>query len=111
MRMTCPAAPHFAVYSRLAADATIVLRGELDLAAVEVLQTVVDDLEFSSLRSVVLDLEQLAFIDVSGLRAILTLHAACQAESVPLTITRGPSAVQRLFELTQTDRALPFVPR
>jgi anti-anti-sigma factor len=110
--MTPTATPHhFAVYTRLAVETTIVLRGELDLAAVEAFQTVVDGLEFSSLQSVVLDLEQLAFIDVSGLRAVLRLYAACLDESVPLTITPGPSAVQRLFELTRTDRALPFVPR
>jgi anti-anti-sigma factor len=107
MHMTPTATPHhFAVYTRLAAETTIVLRGELDLAAVEAFQTLVDGLEFSSLQRVVLDLEQLAFIDVSGLRAVLRLYAACLDESVPLTITPGPSAVQRLFELTQTDRCV-----
>lgn len=110
--MSRPVAPHhFAVYTRLEAETTIALRGELDLAAVEGFQAVIDGLEYSSLRSVVLDLEQLAFIDLSGLRAVMRLYATCVEKSVPLTITRGPSAVQRLFELTRTDTALPFVPR
>jgi anti-anti-sigma factor len=69
-----------------------------------------DAVEFSSLRRLVLDLERLSFIDARGLRGVLRLHATCLTQSVELTIKRGPKGVQRLFELTHTDRLLPFAP-
>lgn len=108
--MTPAAAPtNFAVHTRRFPETIIALSGELDLATVEQLKAVLDRLDFSSARRVVLDLEQLKFIDLTGLRAILRLHRTCLEESVTLTIKRGPRAVHRLFELTRTDRLLPFV--
>lgn len=87
---------------------TITLRGELDIAGVPTFEAALEDVHFPSLRRAVLDLEQLVFIDVSGLRAILTLHEACLKVSAGLTIRPGPRQVRRLFELTGTDRLLSF---
>ena len=84
-------------------------RGELDLATVPIFETVVEGIDFSSVRLVVLDLAALAFIDVSGMRAVLRLHEICRAHSVALTIRPGPRAVQRVFELTYTRGFLPFM--
>jgi anti-anti-sigma factor len=100
--------PNCAVLIRLGEEAIIALSGELDLAAVDLVEAALDGFEFRSVRRIVLDLEQLAFIDLSGLRIVLRVHETCVEESVALTVTRGPRAVQRLFELTGTDRLLPF---
>jgi anti-anti-sigma factor len=100
---------HFTVRLRTGLETVIAISGELDLAAVPVFESVLEDIDFSSVRGVVLDLEKLAFIDLSGLRSVLRLHESCLERSVVLSIRPGPRAVQRLFELTRTDCLLPFV--
>jgi anti-sigma B factor antagonist len=98
----------FTVRTTSGSQTVIAPRGELDLATVPVFETAVDEIDFSSVRRVVLDLAALAFIDVSGMRAVLRLHELCLADSVALTIRPGPRAVQRVFELTYTRGFLPF---
>jgi anti-sigma B factor antagonist len=99
----------FAVHTTPGSHILIALRGELDLATAPIFETALDELDFSSIRSVMLDLAALAFIDVSGMRVILRLHEICLAHSVALAITPGPRPVQRVFELTYTCGFLPFV--
>jgi anti-sigma B factor antagonist len=98
----------FAVHLSPGQNALIAISGELDIASAPVLEAIVRRLDLRSLRSAVLDLEQLDFIDARGLRAVLYLHAACQTASVTLLIRPGPRCIQRVFELTGTDRVLPF---
>lgn len=100
----------FAVGVHTGRDTRIAARGELDLAAVKRFEAACDSIEYSVVARVVLDLRELDFIDATGLRAVLRLHAACLAESVDLLIRPGPRGVQRVFELTDTHRLLPFDP-
>ena len=100
--------PYFAVRISGGSDALIEVAGELDLASVPVFEGAVRELALSSRRRAVLDLGRLAFIDVAGLHAVLDLHAQCLDVSTDLTITPGPRAVQRVFELTGIDGLLPF---
>ena len=86
----------------------IEVSGELDLAGAPVLESAVRDLELSMVRNAVLDLRQLAFIDVAGLNAVLDLYAECLSVAATLTIIPGPPCVHRLFELTRIDQLLPF---
>lgn len=98
----------FAVHVSPGANAVITVRGDLDIVSAPLFEAAVRELDFRSLESTVLNLEQLDFIDARGLRAVLYLHAACLTASVTLLIGPGPRRVQRLFELTGTDRVLPF---
>ncbi len=98
----------FNVCIRTGWQTVIGLRGELDLATVTRFDAACDSIDFSSVVRVVLDLRELAFIDLSGLRAVLRLHASCLGQAVQLLIRPGPRAVQRLFEITGTDFLLPF---
>jgi anti-sigma B factor antagonist len=86
----------------------IEVSGELDLAGVPVLESAVRDLELATVRDLVLDLRRLAFIDATGLTAVLDLYAECQSVDATLTILPGPPNVHRLFALTRLDRLLPF---
>ena len=86
----------------------IEVSGELDLAGVPVLESAVRDLDLSRVRTAVLDLRRLAFIDAAGLNAVVDLYAECLSVAAPLTIIPGPPNVHRLFELTRLDRLLPF---
>jgi anti-anti-sigma factor len=98
----------FAVSIHTGGQTAIVLQGELDLASVERFETACASIDFSSVARAVLDLRDLAFIDVIGLRAVLRFHARCLDQSVELLIRPGPRIVQKMFELTGTDCLLPF---
>ena len=86
------------------ADGAILLRltGELDLVSEPVLADALAQGDGQPLR---IDLSELAFMDSTGLRALLGL----QREHGDVKL-RGPlqPAVQRLLELTQTLQILPF---
>ncbi len=99
---------NFAIQISRGPAPVVALSGELDIATVPIFKAALAEIEFSSIQRVGLDLEQLAFIDVAGIRTVLALQATCLKESVALTIKPGPRTVQRLFELTQTDWLLPF---
>ena len=88
--------------------AVIAVCGELDLASAPAFEAALGRLDLPSLHRAVLDLERLDFIDATGLRTVLALHAVCREASVHLSITPGPRQVQRLFELTGMDQLLPF---
>ena len=99
---------HFGISVASGLDVLITVGGELDLASVPAFETAVRGIDFESTRHVALDLQPLDFIDAAGLHAVLALYEACCARSVALTIMPGPWQVHRVFELTATDRQLPF---
>jgi anti-sigma B factor antagonist len=85
-------------------DGTLVLHlvGELDLVSEPVLSA---ELAKAAGRPVRIELEELAFMDSTGLRILL--GSAREIEQLSLA---GPlqAPVQRLLELTQTLTILPF---
>lgn len=76
------------------------LVGELDLSTVGLLERALDALPGGA---DVLDLEELSFMDASGLR-VLERHARSLDGSSPLVLENVPAHVRRLFELTGADR-------
>jgi anti-sigma B factor antagonist len=83
-------------------------RGEIDLATVDLVRGAVDA-ERQPGEDVVLDLREVAFMDTSGLRYILELVDHAQRDSTDVRIVRGPTAVQRVFEVSGLEPRLPFV--
>ena len=57
---------------------------------------------------VVLDLNDLTFMDVLGLHAIIDATARAQRLGRRLVLLCGPPAVQRVFALTGTTTAVEF---
>ena len=88
----------------------IAIQGELDLATAPQL-----DAEFERVAAldgievVVVDLRELAFLDSTGLEAIVKFDARSRAAGVELAVVRGPRAVERLFAVMQLDRKLRIV--
>ncbi len=78
------------------------LKGELDLVSEP---TLTAELAQASGRPVRIELEELAFMDSTGLRTLLS--AAREVEQLSLLGPLQPP-VQRLLELTQTLTILPF---
>ncbi len=92
------------------AGATVSVRGELDLATAPRLQAEFDRIrDTPGVRRVVVDLRNLAFLDSTGLEAIVKFHKAAVANGVDVAVVRGPRAVERLFAVMQLDRSLRLV--
>jgi anti-anti-sigma factor len=94
---------------REAGRAIVALDGELDMASAELLQQAVDREDLLGETMIVLDLQQLRFIDSTGLRAILAALERCRARGQEFAITRGSQQVQRLLSVTGVAEHLPTV--
>ena len=88
--------------------ALVRLMGEIDLAAVEALETTLLPLE-GRFPTVILDLRGVSFLDSTGLRAIVSADARARKGGFELKIVRGPEQVQKLLYLAGLDRILPLV--
>ena len=86
----------------------VCLYGELDMSTADVLERELQRLEASDGTRIVVDLSGLAFMDSSGLRALLAAHARARTDGDRLSLLRGRPEVQRIFEITATDSILPF---
>ena len=85
--------------------------GELDLNAVPLLAAEIAQVREAGCRHVIVDISELSFLDSSGLRLLLDCYAESRQDSHTLALVPGPSAVQRVFELTGTTAHLPFIAR
>jgi anti-sigma B factor antagonist len=83
-------------------------RGEIDLATVDLVRDVVER-EKQPGEDLVLDLRGVAFMDTSGLRYVLELNDRASRDGFILRLVKGPSAVQRVFEVSGVEPRLPFV--
>jgi anti-anti-sigma factor len=91
-------------------DTTLVhVDGELDFATVPELENVMAPLMAAGAGSVLLDLRDLDFIDVAGLRLALRLEGLAQLNGVRFALVRGPVCVERVFELTGMGRFVSVI--
>ncbi len=89
--------------------AIVRLVGELDRVIAPELTAVLERAAESASRLVV-DLREISFMDVGGLQVILEAQAVASGADHDLDLVPGPPAVQRVFELTDTEARLRFVP-
>jgi anti-anti-sigma factor len=86
------------------------LRGELDLLATTELEPELERLaSLPNVDVVAVDLRGLDFLDSSGLRAVVCARDKLEECEMRLVLVRGPSAVQRVFEITRMTERLDFV--
>jgi anti-sigma B factor antagonist len=79
---------------------TIALHGEMDLASAPTLQREALALLALPVESVTLDLADLRFIDSSGLRALVEIHAAAEEHRIGLTLRAVPAQARLVLEVT-----------
>ncbi len=92
------------------ADRVIVrLAGELDMANAPLLQAAIEGGEADVAPMLVLDVEQLLFIDSTGLRVILWARERCQDRGQKMALTRGPQQMQRLLAVSGTVEHLHII--
>lgn len=102
--------PALEIDAVLGPDACLILvRGELDLASCPDLELAIGDAEQTEARRIILDLEELTFIDSSGLRTLLTASRRSAANGSRLQMTRGKGDVADMFRLTALDKGLPLI--
>jgi len=80
--------------------------GEIDLGTVGMVRERLEELEAAGFEKLVLDLRGVTFIDSTGLRLVLD---EARNTGIQFGVIPGPDAVQRVFELTGTAEALPFI--
>jgi anti-sigma B factor antagonist len=85
------------------------LSGELDMASAELLQRTVEGEALKDGAMVVLDLQQLQFIDSTGLRIILAVRERCRERQQEFAITPGSQQVQRLLSVAGVAEHLPTI--
>jgi len=83
------------------------LRGELDLAGAATLGTALRRLRERE-QAVLLDLDELGFIDMSGLRMVLAAAEEASGDDGRFAVTRGSPPVRRLIGLVGLDGQLPL---
>jgi anti-anti-sigma factor len=104
------AAPgNFDVGTRRQGSALVVApRGEIDLATVDLVRDAVER-ERQQGEDLVLDLRDVGFMDTSGLRYILEIVELASKDGFDVRLVKGPTAVQRVFEVSGLEPRLPFV--
>lgn len=89
----------------------LALRGELDLAHAPDLEQVVRNMCRDGVREIVVDLRGIAFIDSSGLRALLSSMSVCEERGCRYVLDPElPMAVKRLFEVAGVGSRFEFEP-
>jgi len=83
--------------------------GELDMAAVPVVDSHLCEQQTAGFKHMTLDLRDVCFLDSTGLRMILDWDASSRADGFAFSLVAGPPTVQRIFELTGTTERLNFV--
>jgi anti-anti-sigma factor len=83
------------------------LSGELDLAGTERLDEALREARAHAAH-VEIDLRDLVFIDSSGLRTLMVLHNAADADEFSYALVQGPPEIHRTFVLTGLDRVFRF---
>lgn len=98
--VVAPTSEHLRIDVRSEPDRVVLeLHGELDLLGAPLLQQTIDSAEIEASGIVVLDLEDLQFIDSAGLRVILATHEHSRQNGQEFALTRGTEQVQRLFAI------------
>jgi anti-anti-sigma factor len=93
-------------------DAYVVrLQGELDMAGAPALELALDVAEMSPADRIVLDLEEVTFIDAQALGAILLAGRRSAGNGDRLRVTRGKGTVAYMLGLSGIDERVRFSER
>jgi anti-sigma B factor antagonist len=90
-------------------EVTLALEGELDISSTPRLEAELGRVEAAKPHVVILDLRDLAFLDSSGLRAILEADMRARREGRRVALIPGPETVHRVFLIALLDKRLEFI--
>jgi anti-anti-sigma factor len=99
----------FAVRTERRGGAAIVVpTGELDLATAPTLDTALTEAFATNAGRVVLDLRELAFIDSSGLRTLLTARRRADEAGCAFSLVAGHAALERTLEIAGVHKVFTW---
>jgi anti-sigma B factor antagonist len=101
-----PLPPFEVLHARSAGDVRLALRGELDMYSAPLLERELDVVAADARGGIVLDLAELTFMDVSGLRTILDAAREARRARRAFVIENPMPHIVRLLELTAIDQTL-----
>jgi anti-sigma B factor antagonist len=84
----------------------VAVRGELDVATGPTLSDAVLALTRDGLAGVVIDLDEVTFVDSKGLSALLESHREATERDMTLRVVNLQPAVAKLFRITGVDALL-----
>ena len=87
----------------------VCLRGELDLAQCPAVESALIDAELKQAARVLIDLDELTFVDLSGLRTLTGAAVRAASNGDRLRITRARGQVARMLRMTRLDTTLPIL--
>ena len=87
----------------------IALRGDLDVSTAPKLNSALSDARVRQCHTLVVDLSELAFMDSTGLSAVLVAEMHARTRGQRFAVVRGPRHVQELFRLTGVDHFLEVI--
>jgi anti-anti-sigma factor len=94
---------------RTSAGHRIRVSGEMGLSVIDAVDREIRHAEEADSERILLDLDQLEFLDAAGIRMLLDADARSKGKGRRLQITRAASAqVQRVLDLTGVGEVLPF---
>ena len=79
----------------------IVLSGRLDFSSRKALRAVIDENLANGCGDFVIDLQQVDFIDSSGLGALIACYSTVRKQGGGMTLVRLPKQVHDLMEMTK----------
>jgi anti-anti-sigma factor len=97
---------HLQVAVEETASAIVVkLRGDLDLGSSDALRARLDGAALDGKLEIVVDLRELAFLDSSGLRALIVASRSAASNARRFALIPGRDEIQRVFAISgTTDR-------
>ena len=100
--------PDFSIDETARDDAVeLDLAGDLDMSATFALEPVLDRVLAADPRELVLDLEDVGFVDSSGLGLLIATHERTTDADVAMAITGAGPEIQRVFQIAGLDGVLP----
>jgi anti-anti-sigma factor len=103
--------PDFTIGEQTRGDGVgLALSGDLDMSATFALEPVLDRVLADNPRELVLDLEEVGFVDSSGLGLLIATHERATRADVDMAITGAGPEIQRVFVIAGLDGVLPVRP-
>jgi anti-anti-sigma factor len=92
-------------------ESTVLVRfaGEIDLATIHQLRVAVEGVDLDRVSLLVVDLQDVAFLDLAALHTILRVKDDCDLSDVHLTVIAPRGSARRVFTLTRAHELLDFV--
>jgi anti-anti-sigma factor len=85
------------------------LEGEVDLSTIASLVEALDIAIADHPEVLLIDVRNLSFLDLTGLRSLLDAQEACRAIDCRFLLTRGSRPVERLMQIARVDGLFEFV--